>query len=96
MEYIQNNPENKLPAPTARLYRIKLNTLYSALKRTSNIRAINRRQNRILQPFYEEALHTFIRSLLTNGLLPIPELIYSIICNLRRQTNPYTSNPSNQ
>ena len=89
--FLKDNPTEK-PIAAARIFALYPSTLYSSLDRSSTIQHSG--HNKVLQEHYKEALHQFIRSLLSNGIQPTYQLIYNSICNLKRAQDPTTKAPS--
>ena len=65
--FLEENPTEK-PIIAARIYNIYPSTFYSSLARPSNRQYGG--QNKILEEHHKQAIHLFIRSLLSYGIQP--------------------------
>jgi hypothetical protein len=83
--FLTDNP-TETRATAARIYKVKLSTLCSSLSRPQNKQ--HGGQNKVLEDYHIKAVHTFIRSLLANGIQPTHGLVYNSICFLKRSQNP--------
>jgi hypothetical protein len=90
-EFLQQNPDEHTKT-AAHIFNLPPTTLKSSIARPQN--RIHSRQNKILQEYQIKALHEFIRSLLACQIQPTSQLIFTVICNLKRAQNPNSKPPS--
>ena len=89
-EFLQQNPDEHTKT-AAHIFNLPPTTLKSSIARPQN--RIHGGQNKILQEYQIKALHQFIWSLLACQIQPTSQLIFGVICNLKRAQNP-NSKPS--
>lgn len=80
-------------ATAAHIYNIHPTTLNSLLKRKSTGKQ-HGGQNKILKEYHKSVIHAFILQCLANWLLPTAQLIYSVICGVKRSVDRSFKPPS--
>ena len=93
-DFLFNNPtESK--ACAARIFGLSIDTLKSSIRRDSPNK-IDRRggHNKVLEQHQVEAIHKFIRSLLTHDIPPTKTLLFTSIQHLKRKENANFEGPT--
>ena len=93
-EFLFNNP-SETKACVARIFGLPVTTLKNSIARNTPNKIDHRGgQNKILEQHQVEAIHKFIRSLLTHNIPPTKSLLFSSIQHLKRREDANFQGPS--
>ncbi|RFU25356.1 hypothetical protein B7463_g10984, partial [Scytalidium lignicola] len=82
-QWLIEHPE-ETQSVAARIFKVNRSSLVASIRRDKQPRGPLGGQNKILTPIQEQVIYSFIRSYLENRQLPIKEVIFGAICNLRK------------
>ncbi len=83
-QFLQENPTETI-ACAARIFKLAISILHDLIKHDKDETRMSQRggHNKVLQKQKVEALHEFIRSLLSYGIPPTHELVFGAILALK-------------
>ncbi len=85
-QFLLENPTESI-AVAARIFKIKYDALAKSIARDAKrTTAVGKRggHNRVLNDQQEQAIQSFIRSLITHEILPTHDIVYDAIISIRR------------